>query len=190
MTARLTPGEQVVRAGRDLLRTGLTARTWGNLSIRLSPRSFLITPSGRDYRAITPERLVEVGVEDLSWQGPNKPSSEKGIHADLYRLRGEVNFIIHTHQDMASAVGTAGKDLTGEDLGPLLGEKVPCAGYGLPGTGTLRRAVLRAAAAAPGCRAILLRNHGAVCLGESREAAFAAAAALEAACRRLIPARP
>ena len=183
MTGQLTAGEQVVQAGQDLLRTGLTARTWGNLSIRLSPDAFLITPSGMDYREITPQRLVEVGVEDLSWQGPYKPSSEKGIHADVYRLRPEVNFVIHTHQDMASVIGVAGEDLT-EDLDPILGEKVPCAGYGLPGTGTLRRSAAKAVASAPGCTAVLLRNHGALCMGRSREEAFAAAQALERTCRR------
>ena len=41
--------------------------------------------------------------EDLrDWQGNVKPSSEKGIHADAYRLRPEAGFVIHTHQYWAS----------------------------------------------------------------------------------------
>ena len=191
--------EQILQAVVRLVEEGLIARTWGNISARVSDTQFLITPSGLAYEAMRPDQLVLVNIADASWEGDIRPSSEKSIHAAIYRLRPQVNFIIHTHQYWASIVGVAGTALTGF-IHPLLGKRVPCAAYGLPGTQTLRRAVEAEAAAWPDCRAFLLRSHGALCLGSDLEDAFAAARALEEVCEarvqdqmggaRLVPVPP
>lgn len=173
--------EQILQAAARLAGEGLIERTWGNISARVSETQFLITPSGLAYEALHPEQLVLVNIADASWEGEIKPSSEKGIHADAYRLRPEANFVIHTHQYFASVAGIEGRALTGF-IHPLLGKRVPCAAYGLPGTVRLRRAVEAQEAAWPDCRAFLLRNHGALCLGRDLEDAFAAARALEEVC--------
>ena len=173
--------ERILQAAARLAGEGLIERTWGNISARVSETRFLITPSGLAYETLRPEQLVPVNIADASWEGDIKPSSEKGIHADAYRLRPEVNFIIHTHQYFASVAGIEGRALTGF-IHPLLGKRVPCAAYGLPGTKKLRRAVEAEEAAWPDCRAFLLRNHGALCLGRDLQDAFAAARALEEVC--------
>ncbi|MBR6512201.1 MAG: class II aldolase/adducin family protein, partial [Clostridia bacterium] len=36
----------VIDAGKELLESGLIARTWGNVSARISDTQFVITPSG------------------------------------------------------------------------------------------------------------------------------------------------
>ena len=171
----------VVRAGRRLLEAGLAARTWGNVSARVSDTHFVITPSGEAYEDLRPERLVRVRIADGSYTGKVRPSSERGIHADAYRLRPDVNFVIHTHQYEASVAGVAGRDLSGLSH-PLLGERVPCAAYGLPGTARLRRAVAAQLADWPSSPALLMRRHGALCLGGTMEDAFSAAQALEEVC--------
>ena len=84
----------VVEAGRRLLERGLVARTWGNISARVSDTHFIITPSGMAYDTMTEDHLVLVDGRDGSYQGERKPSSERGIHADAYRLRPAVNFVI------------------------------------------------------------------------------------------------
>ena len=182
MTAAEVRGrERILQAAARLTAEGLVARTWGNISLRVSETQFLITPSGLPYETLREDQLVLVNVADCSWEGAVKPSSEKGIHAAVYRLRPEAGAVIHTHQYWASVAGTAGRALTGF-YHPLLGKRVPCAAYGLPGTGALRRAVEREAAAWPDCRAFLMRNHGALCLGREMEDAFDAARALEEVC--------
>ena len=90
----------VVEAGKKLLETGLIARTWGNVSARISDTQFVITPSGRAYDTLTPEEVVVVNIDDCSHEGDIKPSSEKGIHADAYKHHPLVNFVIHTHQKL------------------------------------------------------------------------------------------
>ena len=141
--------EQIIQAAARLTGEGLIARTWGNISARLSETQFLITPSGLAYETMEPDQLVPVSIPDAAWTGPIKPSSERGIHADAYRLRPEVQFIIHTHQYYASVAGIEGRALTGF-IDPLLGKRAPCAAYGLPGTARLRRAVEAACCAATG----------------------------------------
>ncbi len=172
----------VVEAGRRLKREGLIARTWGNLSARISDTQFVITPSGLDYDAIGPEDLVTVQISDCSYEGERKPSSEKGIHADAYRLKPEVNFVIHTHQDQASVYGILGELLETGGGFPALGSLVPCAEYGLPSTKKLRQAVADQLEWYPEASAVLLRNHGALCMGKDYGEAFLVARELERAC--------
>ena len=186
MTALETRGrEQVLAAARWLVEDRLIARTWGNISVRVSETQFLITPSGLAYETMRADQLVLVDIADGSYRSLVKPSSEKGIHAAAYRLRPEVRFVIHTHQYWASVAGIAGTAVTGF-IHPLLGKRIPCAAYGLPGTKSLRRAVETEMAAWPDCRAFLLRNHGALCLGRDMEDAFAAARALEEVCENRV----
>ena len=174
--------EQILQAAAHLTAEGLAARTWGNISVRVSECQFLITPSGLAYETLREDQLVLVNIADGAYRGQHKPSSERGIHAGAYRLRPEVNFIIHTHQYWASVAGVAGTAVTGFHH-PLLGKRIPCAAYGLPGTKRLRQAVETEEAAWPDCRAFLMRNHGALCLGSGMEDAFAAAKALEEVCK-------
>jgi L-ribulose-5-phosphate 4-epimerase len=101
----------VIEAGKKLVEKGLIARTWGNVSCRISSDEFVITPSGRSYEDLTPDEIVTVKISDLSYEGDVKPSSEKGVHASAYMLRPECNFVIHTHQLNASVVSVMGKDM-------------------------------------------------------------------------------
>ena len=174
----------VIEAGHRLLETGLIARTWGNVSARISDTQFVITPSGKPYDTLTPDDIVVVNIADCSYDGDVKPSSEKGIHADAYALRSDVNFVIHTHQVNASVIGAAGLpiDPVPKAYRDILGETVPCAGYGMPSTDKLRNAVRKEYANNPTCKAFLMVHHGAVCLGKDFDETFEIIQALEKAC--------
>ncbi|MCQ2552494.1 MAG: class II aldolase/adducin family protein [Clostridia bacterium] len=161
--------ELVVAAGLKLVEEGLIARTWGNISARISDDEFIITPSGRAYEDLKPEDLVKVKMDDLSYDGNIKPSSEKGIHAVAYILRKELGFIIHTHQFYATVIGLDGKDKAG----------AACAGYGLPGTDKLKDNVMQAISKHPSYSAFLLQRHGALLLGKDFDDAFKLASLLE-----------
>lgn len=177
----------VADSGRRLLETGLIARTWGNVSARISNSQFVITPSGRGYESLQPEDIVRVNISDCSYEGDVRPSSEKHLHADIYMNRPDVNFIIHTHQRYASALSVTGLVYNISRMKPaavpILGEKVPTAQYGISSTNWLANCATRALGAFPECRAMLLRNHGVVCLGRDHTDAFAIAHILEEAAR-------
>ena len=186
---------RVLQACRQLMEKGLIARTWGNVSTRISQDTFLITPSGRAYDTLTEADLVEVHIRGLRWEGEGKPSSESGLHAGIYRLRPDCRFIVHTHQHNASAVSVLGEhfDLTTlsarvfckEQERGILGPMIPCAYYGLSSTKRLAKNVAAAAKDHPDSQTVLLRYHGAVCMGASDEAALQAADVLETVCGRI-----
>ena len=179
--------ELVIKAGIELLNEGLIVRTWGNISCRVSDTQFVITPSGIAYEDLTPEKIVLVNVADCTYDGDIKPSSEKGIHAACYALRPEVNFVIHTHQVNASIVSALGRDInnvTGEDK-DVIGDNVPIAAYGLPGTGKLKKGVI-AAITRSDSKAAIMAHHGAVCMGTSYEDAKDVASRLENVCERFV----
>lgn len=180
--------EKILSSCLRLVESGLIARTWGNISARLSETEFLITPSGRAYETLTPEELVVVKIKDHSWEGDVKPSSEKGMHAELYKLRPECDFIVHTHQTKASALSVYGEDFNLDEYGDqvasdseksILGHVIPCAKYGLSSTEMLASNVARAAKRNPESSTILMKHHGAVTMGKDEEEAFRAAFALE-----------
>ena len=133
----------VVEAGKKLLETGLIARTWGNVSARISDTQFVITPSGRAYDTLTPEEVVVVNIDDCSHEGDIKPSSEKGIHADAYKHHPLVNFVIHTHQKAATIVSITGMEIRNvyNEFKPVLGDYVPVADYAMSTTNPLRKNV-------------------------------------------------
>ncbi|MBO5944492.1 MAG: class II aldolase/adducin family protein [Clostridia bacterium] len=179
--------ETVIRAGKELIAAGLIARTWGNISCRISETQFVITPSGRAYETLTPEEIVLVNIEDLEYEGEIKPSSEKGIHAACYKLRPEVNFVIHTHQVNASIVSALGMDINnveGENA-QVVGTNLPIASYGLPGTKKLRKGVIDAITRSD-AKAAVMAHHGAVCMGVDYDDAFNVAQKVEDICEQYV----
>lgn len=174
----------VVEAGKKLVESGLIARTWGNISARISDTRFVITPSGRAYESLTPEDIVTVNIEDCSYEGDVKPSSEKGVHAEAYRLRPEVNFVIHTHQTNASALSILGRTISNvsgviSGAEKILGPEIPCAAYGLSSTKTLKNNVAMAIEEHPLSTSVLMKYHGALCMGRDYDDAFQVAFTLE-----------
>ncbi|MCR4675253.1 MAG: class II aldolase/adducin family protein [Lachnospiraceae bacterium] len=174
----------VVKAGKKLVESGLIARTWGNISARISDTQFVITPSGKAYETLTPEDIVTVNISDCSYESDIKPSSEKGVHAEAYRLRKDVNFVIHTHQTNASALSILGRTIGNvagylDGAEKILGPSIPCAEYGLSSTKKLKENVAAAIERHPDCNSVLMKYHGAICMGKDYDNAFSIAFTLE-----------
>lgn len=174
----------VADTGRRLLNKGLVARTWGNISARKDATKFAISPSGLGYEHMQGSDVPIYDMEVKTWEGSRKPSSEKKIHAAAYKLYPEVNFVIHTHQDFATAIGLASVS----ELEPtsyekeLLGE-ISIAGYGLPGTDKLANNVTTAL---KNSQVVLMAHHGALILGKDVEDAMKKAEVLEEVCKRAV----
>ncbi|HHW49180.1 MAG TPA: class II aldolase/adducin family protein [Clostridiaceae bacterium] len=175
----------LVNTGKKLLEAGLVARTWGNISCRLDAENILITPSGLDYMKTKEEDIVKMNLTTGKWQGVRKPSGERRVHIAAYQAFPDVNFVIHTHQTYASALGLAGfeqLDITKEEKEALGG--IMTADYGLPGTKKLTKAVKAAFQA--GAKAVLMKNHGVLICGNNQEEAMSKAILLEGICKRNI----
>ena len=175
--------EIVVEAGKELVKKGLIARTWGNVSCRAGEDQFVITPSGRTYETLAPGEIVTVNIKDCSHEGSIEPSSEKGVHAEVYRQRPDINFVIHTHQPYASAISCLGIDIpvAGSEAKQQIGSQVISVPYALSGTKKLRNNIATALSRSES-KAFLMVSHGAICLGENRDQAFLVAEELEKVC--------
>ena len=175
----------LVDTGRELLKTGLVARTWGNVSCRLDADSFVITPSGLDYTKTGEEDIVRMNLATGEWQGIHKPSGERRVHIAAYQVFPEVNFVIHTHQTYATALGLAGfaqMDITKEEKEMLGG--IMLADYGLPGMKKLTNAVKTALQT--GAKVVLMLHHGVLICGGTQEETMSKAILLEEICKRNI----
>ncbi|MCQ2592427.1 MAG: class II aldolase/adducin family protein [Treponema sp.] len=182
----------VADTGRILLEKKLVARTWGNFSARIDDNHFAITPSGLGYEELSADDIPVFNMEDESWEGGKKPSSEKRIHKAVYKQFSDVNFVVHTHPDYATAIGLVPEKLDEvvalmtEEEKTLLGT-IRVADYGLPGTKTLKNAV--ESSLSQGAKIVLMLHHGAVIGGTNREDAIHKAEVLEQVCKKAFDAK-
>ena len=171
---------QIVEYGRRLQDEGLLQGTWGNLAVRLDERYMLCTPSGLDYRLLTPEDIVKVELTTLDYGNQRKPTSEKRLHRDIFAARADVGASIHTHAKLCGVFAAARKSICciEGDMKRLVGDEMRCAGHALPSTKKLSKVALGALGNRNGC---LLMNHGVICCGTDLEAAYQTCKAAEEA---------
>ncbi|MEZ5004040.1 MAG: class II aldolase/adducin family protein [Chitinophagales bacterium] len=178
--------QRVCDAGKQLLKEGLVARTWGNVSVKINDHQMVITPSGRQYTDLTPNDMVVVDFNTYEYTGRIKPSSELKLHCEVYKTRPSIQCVIHTHQLYASIVASAQVDvpILNKEYQEILGASIiKSAPYALPNT---KKITVETARAMEGSFAALMANHGAVCCGDSLEDVFLKCTTLEAACQEFI----
>lgn len=175
----------LIDSGIRLLENNLVQGTWGNSSYRLDDKRMLISPSGLDYLSLKEEDMVIVDINTLEKEEGLKPSSEKGVHAGVYRNRKDINAIIHTHPLYCSVLAATRKGLPclNEQMEKLIGGDVKVAGYGLPGTSKLSKATIKGM---EGRNACFMANHGVLCAGKDMEEAFQIIKFLEETCKQYI----
>ncbi len=153
-----------------LYRQRLTTTSGGNISVRCG-ENILITPSGTDKGLLKPE---EIGIMDMTGRVVGKsfkPSIESEIHLEIYRRRVEVNAIVHAHPVAASAFAASTallKTSYHAEAEAILGA-IGYADYCCPGSPELAEKV---AAEVCNYNCILMRNHGALCVGDRLLQAF------------------
>lgn len=177
---------KVCDAGKMLLKEGLVARTWGNVSVRISDTQMVITPSGRKYDELTPNEMVLVDIYTLKYEGNLKPSSELKLHCQIYKTKPDILAVIHTHQMYGSIVAAAHVDVEviNKDHQKILGGTIiKAAPYALPNTNKITMATTKAI---ENSNAAIMSNHGVVCIGSDLEHVFEVARTLELACELFI----
>jgi len=161
----------IVQFGRLLHENNFVAATDGNLSVRLDEERLLATPTCISKGRMRASDMVIVDMDGKRLAGKRRVSSEIGMHLLIYRLRPDVNGIVHAHPPTATGFAASGYDLTR----PLVCEvvvglgSIPLARYGTPGTPELADAL---EPLIPHHDAILMANHGVVTFGSSLESAY------------------
>ncbi|GHT90909.1 fuculose phosphate aldolase [Betaproteobacteria bacterium] len=176
----------LIASAQAMRAAGLNKGTAGNLSCRLVREGrdgFLITPTGMDYAALTPEDIPWVAVESGEFTGKRKPSSEWRFHRDLYAARPEVGAVLHAHSPFAVSLACLGRDIPPFHymIARFGGDSIRCGDYALFGTQALSDAALAALKDRTAC---LLANHGMLVCGRDLKQALDLGVELESLCEQ------
>lgn len=133
----------------------------GNVSVRVSENTALITPSAICKADLTQDMLILVDLQGNVIKGDLKPSKETDMHLSVYKLRKDLNAVMHTHSTNVLAFALANKSIdvyTNATAAFYLGEiaNVP---YSMPGSEKLHQDVEQAYKK---YQTILLFNHGSI----------------------------
>ncbi len=189
MRALLNLRSELARASHRLHAAGWVANHDGNLSARIGPDRFLVTPTAVSKADVREDWLVVVDGAGRVVEGRRKPFGELDLHLACYRARPEVGVVCHAHPPVATAFGVAGLPL---DPLPLpeavisLGS-VPTVQLTPPRSPEGVRGVALAAAEAD---AFLVEGNGAFTLGDGVEQALLRMELVEHLARILAAARP
>ena len=156
---------ELVAASRKLHQLGWVANHDGNLSLRLTGKRLLITPTACSKADVDDASLIIVDLDGKVLEGRKKPFSELELHLAAYRARPEVEVVLHAHPPHATAFGLVGAELTPVAMPELvvsLGDRIPTLPRALPKT---PRAVKLVEEAAAKYDAMLLSGNGALTLG-------------------------
>jgi L-fuculose-phosphate aldolase len=168
----------IAALGTALEQEGLVSGTAGNISVQVGDL-VAITPTGMPCGSIDPADVTVVDASGAVVDGARRASSELALHLGAYRARPEMTAVVHTHSPFATVLAVLHWPLPAAHyaIAALETAEVPVVGYATYGTDDLAD---RVCAALPGgTRAVLLANHGAVCLGRDLDEAATATRLLE-----------
>ena len=126
-----------------------------------------ITASGLNLGDTSMENLVEMDITSYEYEpnGPYVPSKEYLFHADILRLRPDVGAVLHIHPPYATTFAVLKRDIPMVTDAAFKQPPMPRVPFQPSGTSDLQANVVEAINANPGCKALLLEQHGIICLG-------------------------
>jgi L-ribulose-5-phosphate 4-epimerase len=171
--------ERVCQLNKELDKQGLVTMTSGNVSGRdLETGLVVIKPSGVAYEKLRPEDMSVVTLTGEVVEGTLKPSVDTATHLYVYRHRADVNGVVHTHSNYATAFAAVGRGIPCSltAMADEFGGPIPVGPYAAIGGEEIGQAIVEHIG---GSKAILMKNHGVFTIGESPEAALKSAVMVE-----------
>ena len=168
---------------------GMTTASGGNISIRDTNNTILITPSGIDKGSLTSGDICRIG-KDGNVSGKHTPSSEYPFHKAIYNIRPDINAVIHMHSPALVSFSIVHRI---PDNGVFALPAIICgtagyAKYELPGSEELGSKIAGELADKQ-TMAVIMENHGVVVCGTDIQDACNRLEILELTARILIHAQ-
>lgn len=157
------PADQIVMFMQRVYDKKLTSMSGGNLSVRDNEGNIWITPASIDKGSLTRKDIICVRPNG-DCEGPHAPSSELPFHRSVYKLRPDLNAVLHAHPPALVAFSVV-RRLPELNLTPTVRymcKNIKMAAYAIPGSQALSAEVGKVFE--QGCNIALLENHG-VCVG-------------------------
>ena len=175
--------QDIINAGMRMNELGINQGTSGNISLRWKD-GILVTPTGVPYEELKPE--------DICWQhldgnvkGKLEISSEWRFHIEIQRHRPDVNAVVHTHSNHATALAIQEMEIPAIHYMVAAGggPNIRCAPYATFGTQELAKNALTALKNRSCC---LLAHHGVIATGSSLSTALWLASEVETIAKQYI----
>jgi L-fuculose-phosphate aldolase len=163
--------QQIADFSQLTYQKGYLASTDGNLSHRMPDGNVICTPTIINKGFVGPGDPVIVDLEGRHVRGERKASSEIAMHTLIYKLRPDINAVVHCHPPCATAYAAAGIPLNKALISEVVLALgcIPLAEYGTPGTPELTD---RLAPYVANYDALLMANHGVVTYGADMMEAY------------------
>ena len=163
--------QQIADFSQLTYQKGYLASTDGNLSARMPDGNVICTPTIINKGFVGPADPVIVDLEGRHVRGERKASSEIEMHTLIYKLRPDINAVVHCHPPCATAYAAAGIPLNKALISEVVLALgcIPLAEYGTPGTPELTD---RLEPYVANYDALLMANHGVVTYGADMMEAY------------------
>lgn len=161
---------EIIKIGKYLYNKDLTSATSGNISVKSGNKIF-ITGTGTALGFLEENDIVEIDKNGVELFSNQKASSEKFLHLAIYKLRPDLNAIIHCHSPFATAFAACKKELSA----PIIAEnilyfgKIPVADYSMPSSMEL---VENTSKLFTDYDTVLMANHGIISASKDIFSAF------------------
>jgi L-fuculose-phosphate aldolase len=166
-----TEKKEVAYFMQRLYEQKLTTCSGGNISFKIDDENILITPSQLDKARLTASQIGIMSLDGKNHTPELKPTMESGMHLSIYKKRPDVKAIVHAHPTYATSFSVTDKKvnckLTGEARF-VIGEPAYTK-YALMGSEELAGIVSEATLNA---NVVVMKNHGALAVGETLLQAF------------------
>ena len=177
--------KRVAELHKELVRNELVVWTGGNISERIhfedgSADLFAIKPSGVSYDALKAEDIVICDLDGNVVDGKHNASSDTDSHAYVYRHMPEINGVVHTHSNYASAWAATGREIPCvlTAMADEFGGPIPVGPFAIIGDDRIGRGIVETLAGHRST-AVLMQNHGVFTIGTSAKAAVKSAVMCE-----------
>lgn len=157
---------EIINVSNEIYNKGLVSGKAGNISKRIKASTgdiVAITPTLKSLSDLKEEDIVLIDMDgNLLTKG--KPSSEVGMHLEIYKKRDDVNAIVHTHSTYATGFAFSNKNLKRlEGFGEIKNPYVASIEYAKPGTVELAK---NAGEDIKNEDVLILKNHGVICVSD------------------------
>lgn len=171
----------LMEVSRKIFSRGLTSGVSGNLSARLPGYCdrLLVKASGKCLGDVSENDFVLVDLEGNPLDGSVRPSIEVRFHCGIYKIRSEVNAIVHGHSPFATAYVYVKGELPVVTAAYEAGlNKIGIIEYEEPGSQQLAERVIDAFRD-QNLKAAVMKGHGFITVGTDIFQAYYLADALE-----------
>jgi L-fuculose-phosphate aldolase len=136
----------------------------GNISVRTSDGTILITPAGAMKGFLEPHHIAHIDMQGRVVDGGPGASTERGIHVVCYAERPDMRAVVHAHPPHAVAMTIAGIDLQAPFIPEIIVTigGIPTAKFGTPGTPELAESIRPIVKCSD---TLVMSHHGSVTMG-------------------------